>query len=199
MLWSTSFHQLHKQPLRIRKHIYKDYYDSVPEDQKRQMVIDLYVNLVEVVMSFPEETPADILSRVGKTPQDVGFVKKNFQQPLSELKNTINEKQEKLLTIGTDYSRKAILKEEISNLNHVKESLETCRDEYYAAEEKLQSFMMDDAGKFFLLAERKTQDTFLDFFVVRASIYMSGLKISGETFCTVRDDLINALRDDLKK
>ena len=167
---------------------------------KREKLSEVYLNLISIINSFPNESPSDILQEIKFSPH---YLSENFDAILISLDYQIEDYKKQLRSININYSQKNDINTEISNREHTKNQIVKIRDKYYEAKNKFDDWYLSSKNIFDLYAHQNVKKQLVVFKVVIHNTFISGYfskNIDNQLENNIkvcRQNLIMSMRNDL--
>lgn len=139
---------------------------------KREVLTEVYKELISIINSYPNKSPNDIMRRLEDSPN---YGSEWFDAVLNSLGYRIEDKQKQLRISNIDYSRKNNLETDLSNLEYAKKEIIKNRDKYFLAKEKYENFQENEKMIFDLYAGQEVQNKLVHFEVVIQNVFISGM------------------------
>lgn len=139
---------------------------------KREVLTEVYKELISIINSYPNKSPNDIMRRLEDSPN---YGSEWFDAVLNSLVYRIEDKQKQLRRLNIDYSRKNNLETDLSNLEYAKKEITKNRDKYFLAKEKYERFQENEKMIFDLYAGQEVQNKLVHFEVVIQNVFISGM------------------------
>lgn len=165
---------------------------------KRSKLDSIYKELIRIIDSFPNKTPADVLEYLEASPN---YSLENFDTINKILDIQIKDYEDKLSRRGLSYDLKSQYEVEINNRKYYKQQITEIKTSYFYAKEEYERFSKEEKIEFELYAGQKVKNALVDFDIVWHNAFIAGRRLEydkNNNLNNVRWKLINSIREDLE-